>query len=64
MSTGQTVAIGTGTTTFTAVCAACGTTFAGRLELDVDRAVFLCRAGHHVHVERAEPAAEATASAA
>jgi hypothetical protein len=60
----QTVAIGTGITTFTAVCAACGTTFAGRLELDVDRAVFLCRAGHQVHVERAEPAAEAATAAA
>jgi hypothetical protein len=58
----QTVAIGTGITTFTAVCAACGTTFAGRLELDIDRAVFLCRAGHHVHVERAEADA-ATAAA-
>jgi hypothetical protein len=59
MTGAQTVAIGAGITTFTAVCAACGTTFAGRLELDVERAVFLCRAGHHVYVERVEPQAEA-----
>jgi hypothetical protein len=59
MSADQTVAIGSEVTTFTAVCASCGTTFAGRLELDVERAVFLCRAGHHVYVERVEPQAEA-----
>jgi hypothetical protein len=59
MTGDQTLAIEAGITTFTAICAACGTTFAGRLELDVKRAVFLCRAGHHVYVERVEPQAEA-----
>ena len=63
MTGAQTVAIGAGITTFTAVCTACGTTFAGRLELDVERAVFLCRAGHHVYVERTEAQAAETAAA-
>jgi hypothetical protein len=48
---------------FTAVCDACvdvdvadgwsGSTFAGRLELDVDHGTFLCRRGHPIRVERA-----------
>jgi hypothetical protein len=57
----QSVVVEAGITAFTAVCTECGTTFAGRLELDLDRGVFLCRAGHHVHVERASATAEAAA---
>jgi hypothetical protein len=47
---------------FTAVCDACvdldsiagwsGSSFAGRLELDVDHGTFLCRRGHAVRVDR------------
>jgi hypothetical protein len=47
---------------FTAVCEACvdldaiagwsGSTFAGRLDLDLDHGTFLCRRGHSVRVER------------
>jgi hypothetical protein len=57
---------------FTAVCGACaeideangysGSTFAGRLDLDLEHGQFLCRRGHCVRVERAAPtAAEAAA---
>ena len=49
-------------TSFTAVCDRCaaregwsGSTFAGRLELDVEAGIFLCRRGHQVRVVRAEP---------
>ena len=47
---------------FTAVCDECvgldaaegwcGSTFGGRLELDVDHGTFLCRRGHAIRVER------------
>ncbi|MGH2936209.1 MAG: hypothetical protein ACRDL2_17090 [Gaiellaceae bacterium] len=57
-------------TTFTAVCEVCvgidhavglsASTFAGRLDPDLDRGVFLCRRGHSVLIVRA---AEAPASA-
>lgn len=57
-------------TTFTAVCEVCvgidhavglsASTFAGRLDADLDRGVFLCRRGHRVLIVRA---AEALASA-
>ena len=70
----QVVAIGAGTTAFTAVCEVCvgidtavgltASTFAGRLDLDLDEAVFLCRRGHQVSVVRvdAAPAAETAAA--
>jgi hypothetical protein len=58
-------------TSFTATCEACAmqdlaegfssSTFAGRLDLDLDHGTFLCRRGHHVRVERASAAAEAAA---
>jgi hypothetical protein len=53
---------------FTISCARCveidaaegssGSTFAGRLDLDLHDGTFLCRRGHTVRVARAEPAAE------
>ena len=61
-------------TSFTAVCVECagldgthghqGSTFAGRLDLDLDRGTFLCRRGHTVRVERASAAATPSAEAA
>jgi hypothetical protein len=58
---------------FTAVCAACveldaiagwsGSSFAGRLDLDVPEATFLCRRGHHVHVVRGADAPPSAGSA-
>jgi hypothetical protein len=61
-------------TTFTAICEVClgidtavglsASTFAGRLDLDLDGAVFLCRRGHQVSIIRAEPQAEAETAAA
>ena len=51
-------------TSFTAVCDRCaeidaregwsGSTIAGRLDLDLDTGVFLCRRGHQVRVMRVE----------
>ena len=59
---------------FTAICDACvdvntregysGSTFAGRLDLDLDHAWFLCRRGHSIRVERAAAAAAIAESAA
>ena len=72
----QALLIGRTATAFTAVCEIClgidtavglsASTFAGRLELDLDEAVFLCRRGHHVSVVRAAdiPAAAADSAAA
>jgi hypothetical protein len=68
----QVVLIAARATSFTAVCEACttldaeegysGSTFAGRLDLDLDHGTFLCRRGHSVRVERtAAAAAEAAA---
>ena len=58
----QVVTIATRATSFTAVCDHCveldaiagwsGSTFAGRLDLDLDHGTFLCRRGHSVRVER------------
>ena len=58
----QVVRISPRATAFTAVCEACaeldaiagwtGSTFAGRLDLDLDHGSFLCRRGHSVRVER------------
>ncbi len=67
----QVVVISARATSFTVVCDACaelnsadgfsGSTFAGRLDLDLDHGTFLCRRGHAVRVERAAAAAEAAA---
>jgi hypothetical protein len=68
----QVVLISARATSFTAVCVACsdldaaegysGATFAGRLELDRDHGVFLCRRGHSVRIERAKAAIAETAA--
>jgi hypothetical protein len=71
----QVVAISARTTSFTAVCELCteldvaegysGSTFAGRLDLDLDHGTFLCRRGHAVRVERtAQPEQPAATAAA
>jgi hypothetical protein len=62
---------------FTVVCGICaaederqvggawgGASFGGRLELDLDRGVFLCRRGHRVTIVRAISAAQPSASEA
>jgi hypothetical protein len=69
----QVVAIAAEASSFTIVCTRCaaldaaegssGSTFAGRLDLDLDHGVFLCRRGHAVRVERVQPAAGAEAAA-
>jgi hypothetical protein len=61
----QVVEIGPLATSFTAVCVECcdlnaadgysGSTFAGRLDLDLDHGTFLCRRGHAIAVVRAQP---------
>ena len=61
-------------TTFTAVCEVClgidhavglsASTFAGRLEPDLDQGVFLCRRGHRVLIVRAAEAPVSAESAA
>ncbi|HKT45502.1 MAG TPA: hypothetical protein VJQ85_11920 [Gaiellaceae bacterium] len=70
----QIVEIGAGTTAFTAVCEICvgidravgltASTFAGRLDVDLDEGVFLCRRGHQVAVVRVDPPAAAETAAA
>ncbi len=70
----QVVLISARATSFTVVCELCteldtaegysGSTFAGRLDLDLGHGTFLCRRGHTVRVERAAPAAGAAADAA
>jgi hypothetical protein len=50
--------------TFSAACEECGTTFAGRLDEDLEEGVFLCRFGHAIRIVRAaadEPPAAAVA---
>jgi hypothetical protein len=69
----QVLSISRGATAFTAVCEVClgidtavgfsASTFAGRLDLDLEEAVFLCRRGHQVAVVRAA-ALPATADSA
>jgi hypothetical protein len=59
---------------FTISCARCvgldaaegssGSTFAGRLDLDLHDGTFLCRRGHTVRVERAKPPLAEPGSAA
>jgi hypothetical protein len=63
---GQVIEIAARATSFTAVCELCvgldagegfsSSTFAGRLDLDLDHGTFLCRRGHSVRVERVHPA--------
>jgi hypothetical protein len=70
----QLLTIARAATAFTAVCEVClgidtavglsASTFAGRLDLDLDEAVFLCRRGHQVTVVRADPPAAAETAAA
>jgi hypothetical protein len=70
----QVLTISRSATAFTAVCEVClgidtavglsASTFAGRLDLDLEEAVFLCRRGHQVSIIRAEPAAAAETAAA
>jgi hypothetical protein len=69
----QVVTIGVADTSFTIVCERCaeldaaegssGSTFAGRLDPDLDRGTFLCRRGHSVRIERQEPPAAAIEAA-
>ena len=68
----QVVQISARATSFTAVCVECadldeaegysGSTFAGRLDLDLDHGTFLCRRGHSVRIERASAAAAEAAA--
>ena len=72
----QVLSISRGVTAFTAVCEVClgvdtavglsASTFAGRLDLDLEEAVFLCRRGHQVAIVRAAelPVAGADSAAA
>ena len=55
----QVVRIRTDDSAFTAACDECGTTFAGRLDDDLDEGVFLCRFGHAIRIVREAPPAEA-----
>ena len=64
---GQTETIARRVTNFSVVCNRCaregngegwaGAAFAGRLDLDLERGIFLCRSGHAVRVQRARAAA-------
>ena len=58
----QVVVIAAADTTFSARCELCATTFAGRLDDDLEDGVFLCRFGHAIRIVRAAPL-EATAAA-
>ena len=70
----QVVAILPAAASFTIVCELCarldaaegssGSTFAGRLDLDLVGGTFLCRRGHSVRVERTAPPEELDATAA
>jgi len=70
----QVLTIAPGATSFTAVCEICvgidtavglsASTFAGRLDADLEEGVFLCRRGHRVSVVREAPPAQAAESAA
>jgi hypothetical protein len=72
MSPEQVVAIAPKATSFTAVCDACatdaeqwlGASFSGRLDLDIDHGLFLCRRGHRIRVERERSFAAEHGSAA
>jgi len=54
----QRVVIGGADTTFSAICEACGTAFAGRLDEDLAEGVFLCRDGHAIEIVRADADAD------
>ena len=64
---GQTETIARRVTNFSVVCNRCagdgngegwaGATFAARLDLDLERGIFLCRNGHAVRVQRARASA-------
>ncbi|MGZ8715561.1 MAG: hypothetical protein ACXWYO_00460 [Gaiellaceae bacterium] len=70
----QVVVIAAAAASFTVVCEHCaeldaaegstGSTFAGRLDLDLRHGTFLCRRGHSVRVERADPPEEQSAETA
>jgi hypothetical protein len=70
----QVVEISASAVSFTAACERCaqldaaagsaGSTFAGRLDLDLDEGTFLCRRGHAVRVQRGAAPNEAAAHAA
>jgi hypothetical protein len=70
----QVLTISRTATAFTAVCEAClgidtavglsASTFAGRLDADLEEGIFLCRRGHHVRVVRIEERATETGIAA
>jgi hypothetical protein len=70
----QVLTISRAATAFTAVCEVClgidtavglsASTFAGRLDPDLDEAVFLCRRGHQVAIVRAAEAPAAAAGSA
>jgi hypothetical protein len=79
MTEDQIVTIAQRATAFTVVCDRCtaddadepaaepgwaGVTFAGSLDLDLDRGLFLCRRGHTVRVVRSRPAVRASATEA
>jgi hypothetical protein len=69
----QVVTIDAAAISFTIVCECCadldaaegsaGSTFAGRLDADLDAGTFLCRRGHSVRIERTAPPAAATEAA-
>ena len=70
----QVLTIGPSAIAFTAVCEVCvgidhavglsASTFAGRLDLDLNEGVFLCRRGHQVTIVRAADEAPSAESAA
>ena len=70
----QVVVIAALAASFTIACTHCaeldvaegstGSTFAGRLDLDLREGMFLCRRGHTVRVERAGPPQEQSAGTA
>jgi hypothetical protein len=70
----QVVTIASRATSFTAVCESCvalddgggwaGSTFGGRLDLDLAHGTYLCRRGHSVRVERADTARQAAPASA
>jgi hypothetical protein len=70
----QIVEIAPRATGFTVVCGVCaaeddarggagwgGASFGGRLDLDLDQGIFLCRRGHTVRIVRATSAARSSA---
>jgi hypothetical protein len=60
----QVVVIGGSVATFTATCELCTTTFAGRLDEDLEEGVFLCREGHAIRIVRSHDPPSAVHAAA